>query len=285
MTPRTLVVRANGLEHRVIEWGDADAKRTVVLLHGFMDAPGTFGDVVPALVRVGFRVLAPHQRGFGQAPRVPEGAYYHFPDYVFDLAEVIDACVKDATFSLVGHSMGGTVATLFAGAFPERIEKLVLLEGTGPLDNPAGVAPIRMRKWIEDVRALRKKEQKPLRSREDALARLSQNHGSVPVEVLRRRVDDLVGEGPNGELAWLFDPLHRTLSPSPFFVASYKEFAKRVSCPVLVVDGGPAGYQPPDEAERLACFAHVQRQSLTAAGHMMHWTEPDAVARLLVEFL
>lgn len=296
MTPLTHVVRANGLEHRVLEWSaGASPTRTVVLLHGFMDAPGTFGDVVPALLRVGFRVLAPHQRGFGRAPRVPQGAYYHFPDYVFDLADVVDACLRPnaaptsgeasaPSFSLVGHSMGGTVATLYAGAFPERVEKLVLLEGTGPIDNPPGVAPIRMRKWIEDVRALRAKEQKPLRSREDALARLSQNHGSIPGPVLQRRLDDLLGTGPNGELTWLFDPLHRTLSPAPFFVASYKEFAKRVACPVLAVDGGPSGYQPPDEAERLASFADVTKRSLPAAGHMMHWTEPDAVARLLVEF-
>ena len=285
MTPPTHIVSANGLEHRVIEWSESAKAGTVVLLHGFMDAPGTFGDVVPPLVRAGFRVLAPHQRGFGLGPRVPKGAYYHFPDYVSDLADIVDACVKDEPFALVGHSMGGTVATLYAGAFPERVTKLALLEGTGPLDNPPGVAPIRMRKWIEDVRALRQKVQKPLRSREDALARLVQNHGGVPVDVLRRRLSDLVGEGPDGELTWLFDPLHRTLSPSPFFVASYMEFAKRVTCPVLVVDGGASGYQPPDEAERLARFSDVRKETLAAAGHMMHWTEPDALARVLLTFL
>lgn len=253
-----------------------------MLLHGFMDAPGTFGDVVPALVARGFRVLAPHQRGFGEAEHAPKGSYYHFPDYVADLVEVLHGCDVARPFCLVGHSMGGTVATLFAGAFPERVERLVLLEGTGPLDNPPGVAPIRMRKWIEDLGALEKKIPKPIATRDDALARLSQNHGTVPVETLRRRLDDLLEERPGGELVWRFDPLHRTLSPTPFFVATYKEFAKRIVCPVLVVDGGPSGYQPPDEADRVASFPNVRKTSLPKAGHMMHWTAPDEVGALLV---
>jgi len=282
MTPITQLVRANGLSHRVLEWRPAEATGTVVLLHGFMDAPGTFGDVVPALLARGLRVLAPHQRGFGEGPHAPPGSYYHFPDYVSDLADVLDGCGVAEAFHLVGHSMGGTVATLYAGAFPERIATLTLLEGTGPLDNPPGVAPIRMRKWIEDMRALATKPQRPLRSREEALARLAQNHSTVPLEMLAKRVDDLLEERPSGELVWRFDPLHRTLSPSPFFVASYKEFAKRITCPVLVVDGGPSGYQPPDEAERVACFANVRKTSLATAGHMMHWTRPEEVAALLV---
>ena len=280
----TQVVRANGLDHRVIEWRGPSSSRTVVLLHGFMDAPGTFADVVPALLDVGFRVLAPHQRGFGEGPRASAGGYYHFPDYAFDLADVVDACAPGENIHLVGHSMGGTVATLFAGAFPERIEKLVLLEGTGPLDNPPGVAPIRMRKWIEDVRGLAKKAQKPLKSREEALQRLAQNHSTVPLESLARRVDDLLEEKPTGELVWRFDPLHRTLSPTPFFVASYNEFAKRIACPVLIVDGGVSGYQPPDELERVKCFANVRKTSIASAGHMMHWTCPAEVAALLVDF-
>jgi pimeloyl-ACP methyl ester carboxylesterase len=286
MARQTQHVRANGQDHPVIVWEPAHspARATVVLLHGYMDAPGTFADVVPALLHAGLRVLAPHQRGFGEGPRVPRGAYYHFPDYVFDLAEIVDALVPSEPFFLVGHSMGGTVATMYAGAFPERVTRLALLEGTGPIDNPPGVAPIRMRKWIEDVRALATKEKKPVKSPEDALRRLAQNHGQVPVEVLRQRLDDLLGAQPDGTYEWLFDPLHRTLSPSPFFVATYKEFAKRVACPVLVVDGGPSGYQPPDEAERVASFADVRKESLPNAGHMLHWTEPSALARLLVEF-
>jgi pimeloyl-ACP methyl ester carboxylesterase len=190
----------------------------------------------------------------------------------------------EASFYLVGHSMGGTVASYFAGAFPERVEKLALLEGTGPPDNPHEVAPLRMRRWIEEVRATREKKAKSRTSPEDALARLERNHRGVPREVLEGRVGDLIAQTASGEHAWLFDPLHRTVSPMPFFAASYKEFAKRVTCPVLAVDGGSTGFEPPDQAERLGSFVSLRRATLEGAGHMMHWTRPDELARVLLEF-
>ncbi len=299
MNPRELSIRANDLVQSVLEWAPAapegevaSAPPTVVLLHGFMDAAGTWGEIAPSLVAAGFRVLAPHQRGFGRAPRVPEGGYYYFPDYVFDLADVVDACVPRASaseapprVSVVGHSMGGTVATLYAGSFPERIERLALLEGTGPFDNPFETAPIRMRRWIEDVRRARTASARPVGTHEDVLARLVQNHSGVKPEVLARRVPELARVGEDGVLSWLADPLHRTLSPMPFYVEAYKAFARRVACPVLSVDGGPSGFQPPDESDRLACFASVRRETLAGAGHMLHWTEPGAVSALLVDFL
>jgi pimeloyl-ACP methyl ester carboxylesterase len=107
----------------------------------------------------------------------------------------------------------------------------------------------------------------------------------VKPEVLARRVPELARADEGGALSWLADPLHRTLSPMPFFAEAYKAFARRVTCPVLSVDGGPSGFQPPDEPERLACFGSVRRESLSGAGHMLHWTEPGAVSALLVDFL
>ena len=282
---RVVDVHANGLAHRVVEWEpESTSRAAVVLVHGFMDAAGTFETVAPALARAGHRVLAPHMRGFGHGPRAPEGRYYHFPDYVADLAEIVEALLGEASFILVGHSMGGTVASYFAGAFPERVEKLALLEGTGPPDNPHEVAPLRMRRWIEEVRAAGKKKVRSRTSPEDALARLERNHRGVPREVLEKRVGDLISEGSGGEHQWLFDPLHRTVSPMPFFAASYKEFAKRVTCPVLALDGGSTGFEPPDQAERLGSFANLRRASLEGAGHMMHWTRPDELARVLLGF-
>src|SRR5437764_4877976 len=102
-------VHANGLDHNVIEWeAEAAARGTVVLVHGYMDAAGTWDRVAPVLAAAGFRVLAPDMRGFGDSARVPAGAYYHFIDYVFDLADLTLA-LSPEPFALVGHSMGGTI--------------------------------------------------------------------------------------------------------------------------------------------------------------------------------
>jgi pimeloyl-ACP methyl ester carboxylesterase len=290
-----LHVEANGLKHRVLEWSATAAPRptasarTVVLVHGYMDAGGTWDHVAPSLAEQGFRVLAPDMRGFGDADRAPRGSYYHFADYIADLADIVASVSPDDPVALVGHSMGGTITTLYAGAFPENVVRLANLEGLGPPDNPWESGPTRMRRWIEDVRAVRSRgEPAPLR-REDARRRLITNHPGIPRDVLDHRLPHLVRAAPDPDGAarvmWRYDPLHRTTSPVPFFAKLFVEFAKLVTCPVLYVSGGETGYHVSDEEERLSAFAHVDRATLEGAGHMMHWTRPHELAKLLTAFL
>jgi pimeloyl-ACP methyl ester carboxylesterase len=275
-------VSANGLDHHALAWGSSGP--TVILVHGYMDAAGTWDRVAPALADAGFRVVALDMRGFGEAPRVPRGGYYHFADYVFDLADVVDALSPDAPVMLVGHSMGGTINTLYTGTYPERVSKLVSMEGLGPPDNPYEMGPPRMRAWIDGVRKMRDREPGTL-SRDEARKRLAGNHPNVPADVLDSRFPHLVKDMGDGRVAWRFDPLHRTTSPMPFFTALFREFAKKVACPVLYVSGGPTGWHPPDEEDRLGAYPHLARAEIADAGHMMHWTRPDEIARLLIAHL
>lgn len=225
-------------------------------------------------------------RGFGDGPRVPEGGYYHFAYYVADLADLTDALAGSDTILLAGHSMGGTIASLYTGAFPERVERLALLEGIGPPDIPPDALPDRMRRWIEEVRGVgaRGREAKVIGTPEEARTRLAATHTGVDPAVLATRVPHLVKDAAGGRVRWRYDPLHKTVSPVGFSVAAYMAFARRARCPVLYVDGGPTGYQPPDEAARLAAFTAVEHVSLEGAGHMMHWTRPRELVRVLLNF-
>ncbi len=287
---RSFRAQGNGISLHVLEWTAelSPARPTVLLLHGFQDAGGTWDRVAPTLAARGHRVLAPDLRGFGDSDRVaadPGGGYYHFPDYVADVARLVDGEVRGELF-VVGHSMGGTVATLFAGTRPERVAKLVLIEGIGPPDHPPEVAPDRMKAWLGD---LEKQRAAPARTRApmteaDALARLAMNHPNVPRDVLATRLPHLTRPEGAG-LGWRFDPLHRTTSPMPFYAATYRAFAARVTCPVLYVSGGSRGFRPPDEAARLAAFPNATHVDLPDAGHMVHWTSPEALATSLLDFL
>jgi pimeloyl-ACP methyl ester carboxylesterase len=279
-------VEANGLLHHVVEWGAAGRPTgTALLVHGFMDAAGTWDLVAPTLAAAGVRVLAPDMRGFGEGARVGPGGYYHFPDYVLDVASIVEVAVsREEPLFVVGHSMGGTIATLFAGARPERVSKLALLEGVGPPDNAHEIAPDRMRRWLDDVTRTRATPEKAIASREDALRRLMMNHPRVDRAVLVSRLEHLVRDVDGGRVAWRFDPLHKTHAPMPFFAASWRAFAARITCPTLFVGGGPDGFHPPDEAERLACFPQLRTEEIANAGHMMHWTQPERLGQLLVEF-
>jgi pimeloyl-ACP methyl ester carboxylesterase len=278
-------VPANGLEHHVLEWSTPQVTRTAVLVHGFMDAAGTWDRVAPAFAEAGLRVLAPDMRGFGEGPRAPRGSYYHFVDYVFDLADIVDALAPGEPIALVGHSMGGTASTLYAGTFPERVSRFANLEGLGPPEHGFAAAPVRMRRWIEEVRGQRARgERRSTFTPDEALRRLAANHPAVPDEILARCLPNLVRDAGDGRVTWANDPLHRTTSPMPFFAEAFKEFARKVTCPVLVVSGGPTGFHPADEDARVAAFPNATRAELPDAGHMMHWTRPDALAELLLGF-
>ncbi len=275
-------LRGQGLTLSAVEWGAAESP-LVLLLHGFQDAAESFDDVADTLVERGFRVIAPDLRGFGDSDRVPLGGYYYFPDYVFDVVEVLDAVSPGAPVRLVGHSMGGTVATLVAGTFPERVAALALIEGVGPPSAPTDFAVERMSAWIEGVRNQRTRPEKSL-SMEDAIARLRISHPGLPLETVTRRAAQLTRLGDDGRCVWAFDPLHRTRSPIEFQVERWRTFARRITAPTLCIGGGSTGFHPDDEAERIATIPGARSVEIDGAGHMIHWTAPAVLGATLADF-
>jgi pimeloyl-ACP methyl ester carboxylesterase len=102
--------------------------------------------------------------------------------------------------------------------------------------------------------------------------------------VLRTKLGPLTRDLGDGRVAWRADALHRTQSPVPFLTAGFLACARRIPVPVLYVSGGPDGFHVTDEEERLSAFAKLTRVTLPTAGHMMHWTEPDALCDSLLSF-
>jgi pimeloyl-ACP methyl ester carboxylesterase len=273
-----------GIRLRVHRFADDSAHPRgilVLLLHGYLDRGLTWDDVARPLAAAGLDVVAPDLRGFGESDRIGVGGYYHFPDYVAD----VDALVRSLgtqRLVVVGHSMGGTVACLYAGSRPERVERLVLVEGLGPPSLPPAQSRHRMRQWLDDLA----KPQPPrvLASHAEAVRRLAQFHPAVARDVLERRAEQLTTRDADG-LRWWYDPLHRTTSPSAFSAEVLKGYLASYPGPVLFVGGGETGFHPADEAERLATFPNARRVDLASAGHMIHWTAPEALADAILGFV
>jgi len=281
------VWKVNGLDHHVLEWSAEEGASTgavALIVHGFQDAAATWEDVAAPLAAEGFRVLAPDMRGFGDGARVPAGGYYYFPDYVSDLAGILGseaAGVKGAPLFVIGHSMGATVVTYLAGAFPDRVTKLALIDGVGPPDNAPSLAPTRMRRWIEMTYDAPTAERKPM-TPADALSRLVRFNPQVDRAVIERRLPQLSREVPGG-LVWKTDPLHNTTSPLPFYAETYEAFARAATCPTLYVSGGTNGFHVEDEEERLGCFPKLARVTIEG-GHALHWSRPRELVEVLVGF-
>ncbi|WP_443937025.1 alpha/beta fold hydrolase [Pedobacter sp. MW01-1-1] len=103
--------------------------RTVVLFHGKNFGGYYWGDVIRALRGVGFRVIVPDQIGFGRSSKP-------FINYSFEQLARWNKQLLDSLgiqkVSVLGHSMGGMLATRFTLMFPETTEKLLL-------ENPIGL--------------------------------------------------------------------------------------------------------------------------------------------------
>ena len=127
------------LRYHVRCWGEAGAPQ-LFLLHGWMDVSASFQFLVDSFAR-DWQVIAPDWRGFGLSEWARDG--YWFPDYYADLDALLEIYQPDTAVNLLGHSMGGNVACTYAGIRPQRVAKLVSLEGFGASRMQAGEAPQR----------------------------------------------------------------------------------------------------------------------------------------------
>lgn len=274
--PRERFVEANGLRHHVLEWGAPDSADVFVLCHGFLDLAWGFATLAPRLARAGYRVLACDFRGHGESGWVPPGGYYYFPDYVLDLHALLPQLVR-APFHLLGHSMGGTVSTLFAATHAASVRTLVLMEGLGPSGDAPERAPHRMKSWLESVPSARR-EPVQLRDLDEAYARLRARHRSVGEPLLRLLAERSTSAHPSGRgLTWRFDPLHRTRSPIPFDPTRFMHFVSDIEAPTLLVYG-EHGFKTADDDARRERLRSAQCVEIRGAGHMLHWTHDEEIA-------
>jgi pimeloyl-ACP methyl ester carboxylesterase len=145
---RSQFVELRGMRHHVLAWGDPSAPK-LFLLHGWMDVGASFQFLVEALAN-DFHVVAPDLRGFGRSAWQPQG--YWFADYVADLDALLDRLAPDGAVDLGGHSLGGNIVMQYAGARPERVRRLISLEGFGLPEEPADRAPHKYARWLAALR-------------------------------------------------------------------------------------------------------------------------------------
>jgi pimeloyl-ACP methyl ester carboxylesterase len=285
--PREKFIDCLGLPIHCLEWGDPDGE-PLVLVHGYLDLAQSWRAFVAALEKMQKRtpwIIAPDCRGHGDSGWIGAGGYYHFPDYVYDLDCVIRA-FGAASFKLVGHSMGGTISLLYAGAFPQRLTKLVLIEGIGPMGMSFSDAPPRMEKWITEVRERGRHHFRQYTSVEAGAAQLRQTNPRLSETHALKLARAAMKQNDRGKWLWKFDPLHRTAAPQPFYTAQALEFLRRIACPVLIVDGQLSRQsQRIDKQERYDAIAKHQRVTIEGAGHMVHQDQPVELARVVATFL
>ena len=275
---------STGLQIHLLEWGEGD--HVVVLVHGFLDnAWGWAAAVEAGLATSGLRIVAPDMRGHGDSDWIGPGGYYHFLDYLADVHELVSLYAPER-LSIVGHSMGGSVASYYAGSYPERVHKLALLEGMGPPEQP-DQAPGRVRAWVAAWKEARERAPKSYATVDEAAARMTQHDPLLPPEMARRLAEKGTAPALAGRVRFKHDPLHATPGPYGFQLATAQQFWSRITCPTLVVVGAQSvlRHAPEEEERRRRCLAQSQLAVLDGAAHMMQRHRPRELAALLRGFL
>lgn len=276
-----LPLRGRRLHFRI--WGDAAAPQ-LFLLHGWHDVSASFQFVVDALRRE-WRVIAPDWRGFGLS-QWNDGPYW-FPDYLADLDALLAHYAPKTPVRLVGHSMGGNIASVYAGIRPERVAGIVNLEGFGLRPTDAAEAPARYAKWLDQVRG--EAGFRVYADRAAFAARLRHDNPRLTPQRAAFLAEHWAQETEGG-VRFAADPCHRWANPILYRMEEVRACWQRVTAPVLWVCGNDSVFMReyiPDEddyADRLACFASAREARLPDCGHNLHHDRPEDVARLIEEF-
>ena len=290
----SLTIPIRGLDYHVRTWGDARAPK-VFMLHGWMDVGASFQFLVDAL-RGEWHVIAPDWRGFGLSEWAGES--YWFADYLADLDALLDHFTASEPARLVGHSLGGNVVMLYAGIRPQRVSRVVSLEGFGVPAEASDAAPDKFVAWLDAL-----KDPPRFRSYADLAAVADQLQKNNP-RLARDKAEFLAGHWADMRAdgsAWLnSDPRHKLPFPTVYRMEEVVAIWKRITAPVLWVAATESfipkwlGAHPEGEAAtdslasiraRLAQVPHGRLVSVDQAGHMLHLDRPDAVAAEIEPFL
>jgi pimeloyl-ACP methyl ester carboxylesterase len=271
----------------VTRWGPppSESLLPVFLLHGWLDAGETFQFMVDALVRERC-LVALDWRGYGRSEWPPEG--YWFPDYLGDLDALLDQLSPAAPVHLIGHSMGGNIASQYAGIRPERVRSVINMEGFGLARTSPPQAPARLRKWLDQLKT--RPERKGYASFEElaGVIRLRYPRFSAAqcgfVAAAWGRLDAA------GRVRLAGDPRHHWVNPILYKREDAEACWREVRAPLLMLVGEESDHLEKlgadgTEAAFRAIVPQIEFARIAGAGHMLHIERPDLVAPLVESFL
>jgi pimeloyl-ACP methyl ester carboxylesterase len=290
---RSQFVSLRGLKHHLNVWGDATLitpdRPPLLLMHGWMDVGASFQFTVDAMAPQRY-IVAADWRGFGLSDPTPSDCYW-FADYLGDLDALLEQLSPDAPIDLAGHSMGGNIVMSYAGVRPQRVRRLVNMEGYGVPHAEPHQAPQRLAQWLDELKT-------PQRLRgfndlEGVAMQLMKTNPRLPADKAAWLAAHWSRQGDDGRWSILGDAAHKRVNPVLTRHDDVIATWGRISAPLLWVEGDGKDfegwyhgrYTRAQFEQRLAAVPRVERLRLTPAGHMLHHDQPEALARALEVFL
>ncbi len=263
-------------------WGEA-TRPPLILVHGGRDHARNWDRVAEAF-RDDYHVVACDLRGHGDSEWA-KGSHYALADHVPDLIALIDLVGGRAP--VVAHSFGGAVTMLAAGAFPEKFDKIVEIEGAGArMENRPPLTPQGIREWVMRARAMEAQTPRVYPSFRAAADRMREANPQLTPEMadhLARWAADAIDNG----WVWKFDPWVRDRPPVEIPPADMERIWANIQCPILHLVGETSQFhrdafdgQPLD-----SFFPDSRTQVIKDAGHWLHHDQLDTTVAVIRDFL
>lgn len=280
--PQARFYQSQGLRLHYTDWGNASAP-PLLLIHGGLDHSRSWDHVARAL-RTNFHVIAPDLRGHGDSDWAV-GSSYSLADHVYDLTCLVKAeGLEDV--AVVGHSMGGMVSLTYAGAFPEKVSRLAVLDGV--TNFPARkVKPIdvRIADWVGDLDKAAQRKIHSYPSVADGADRMLARNARLTREQAMHLATHALKRDADGGYGWKFDPYLRARAPYRLSLEDNIALWSRIACPTLLVAGSESFLPDPATAGVLEHFRQAELVKIEGAGHWLQHDKPAGIVEVLKAFL
>ena len=253
------------------DWGN-DQKPPLILVHGGRDHCRAW-DWVAERLAPDWHVMAPDLRGHGDSAWADAGGYVML-GFIYDLAQLIHQQAT-APVTLIGHSLGGNIATRFTGLYPELVRRLVCIEGLGPspkmeAEMAAKSVDARLRGWVDEQRQLAARQPRRYATLADALARMRAENAHLSESQAEHLTRYGVRQNEDGTYTWKFDPYIRSFPPLDSTREEIRTLWGRITCPTLLVYGTQSWASNPATDGRAAHFGNATVHLIEGAGHWVH---------------
>jgi len=291
---RSEFVPIRNLQYHVQVWGEPSLDKTpLVMVHGWMDVAASYQFVVDAFANDHY-IIAPDWRGYGRTSSGTVDNFW-FPDYMADLDFLLDHYAPNGPVNLVGHSLGGNVVMLYAGVRPERIRRLVNLEGFGMPATRADQAPKRYANWMDELKKLHRGEMdlKAYDAVSGVARRLMKTNPRLSPDKANWLAAHWAQQNAQGQWEIMGQPAHKVTSAHLYQVEEVLALYRRISMPVLAVEASDNSldlwwkgkYTMEQYHERIQNVPNVEIALIQDAGHMMHHDQPEVLAALIERFI